>query len=51
MHLNFTADSLVFGRKNRENAPKTFSVTLQGENFQDASEFHSKPLRFWTHIS
>jgi len=51
MRLNFTEDSFVFGRKNRENAPRTFSVTLQGENFQDASELHSKPLPFRTHIS
>jgi len=48
MRRNFTADSFVFGRKDQENAHITFSVTLQGENFQDASELHSKPLRFWT---
>jgi len=51
MRLNFTADNFVFGRKDQENAPKTFSVTLQGENFQDVSELHSKPLHFWTQIS
>jgi len=51
MRLNFTADNFVFGRKDQENAPRTFSVTLQGENFQDVSELHSKPLHFWTQIS
>ena len=51
MHLNFTADSFIFGCKVQENAPRTFSVTLRGENFQDVSKLHSKPLRFWTHIS
>jgi len=51
MRLNFTADSFVFGRKNQENVPRTFSVTLQGKNFQDASELHSKPLRFWRNNS
>jgi len=46
MRLIFTADSFVFARKKQENAPRTFSVTLQGENFQDASDLHSEPLRF-----
>ena len=85
MRLNFTANSFVFGRINRENAARTFYIKharqkpqkcvwtsqqtasfldekietmrpelflwpLQGENVQDAPEFHRKLLRFWTHI-
>jgi len=45
------ANSFVFGRKYRENAPRTFLSSCQGENFQNASELNSKPLRFWTHKS
>jgi len=46
MRLNFTADSFVFGRKNRENVPRTFSVTLQGENFQDGLNFTANRFVF-----
>jgi len=49
MCLNFTANSFVFGRTNRANAPRTFLSSWQGENFQNASELNIKPLRFWTH--
>ena len=31
--------------------PELFLQSLQGENFQTASEFHGKQLRFWTHKS
>jgi len=51
MRRNLTANSFVFGRKYRENAPRTFLSSCQGENFQNASELNSKPLRFWTHKS
>jgi len=51
MRLNFTAKGFVFGRINREIAPRTFSCTSQCENFQNASELHVKQLRFWTHNS
>jgi len=51
MRLNFMANSFVFGRKNRGIAPRTFSQSLQGENFQNTSKFHRKKLRFWTHKS
>ena len=51
MRLNFTANRFICGHTNRGIAPKTFSVNLQAENFQDASKFHGKPLRFWTHKS
>jgi len=86
MRLNFTANSFVFGRTNRENAPRSFFTNLarrllpkcvetsrqtasfldakfrkmcpelflqsvQDENFQNASELHSKLLHFWTHKS
>ena len=49
--LNLMANSFVFRRKNRENVPRTFLSSWQGENFQIASELNSKPLRFWTHKS
>jgi len=51
MRLNFTTNNFVFGRINRKNAPRTFLQSLQGENFRNASEFHGKQLRFWTHKS
>jgi len=51
MRLNFTANSFVFGGKNRENALRTFLSSWQGKNFQNASELNSKPLHFWTHKS
>jgi len=51
MHLNFTANSFVFGRKNGENALRTFLSSWQGESFQKSSELNSKPLRFWAHKS
>ena len=31
--------------------PQFFLYILQAENFQNASEFHDKQLRFWTHKS
>jgi len=31
MRLNFTANRFVFGRKNREYAPRTFSAKLAGK--------------------
>jgi len=48
MRPNLTANSSVFWRKNRENAPISFLWSLHGENFQNPSEFHGKLLRFWT---
>jgi len=30
MHLNFTANSFIFGRKNRDNAPRTVSAKFAG---------------------
>ena len=51
MRLNFRANSFVFGCTNREIVPRTFSVNLQAENVQNASEFHGKQLCFWTHKS
>jgi len=48
MHLNFTANSFVFGHINRKYVPRTFSVNLASENFENASELHGKQLRFWT---
>jgi len=50
MHLNFTANSFVFGHIKRENAPRNFLQSLQGENFQHAFELHSKHS-FWAHKS
>jgi len=32
--LNLTANSFVFGRKNRDNAPRTFSAKLAGKELQ-----------------
>jgi len=49
MRLNSTANSFVFGHKNRDNAPRTLLYTLQGENFQNASKLCRKQLHFWTH--
>jgi len=51
MRLNFTANSFIFGRINREIAPRTFLCISQSENFQNASQFHVKQLHFWTHKS
>ena len=45
MRLNFTANNFVFG------CTELFLQSLQGEKFQNASELHSKQLRFWTHKS
>jgi len=41
----------VCGHINQKNAPRTFLQTLQVENFQNASELHSKQFRFWMHKS
>jgi len=49
MRLNPAANSFTFGRKNRENASRTLFYKSCKEDFQNASELHSKPLRFWTH--
>jgi len=48
---NFTANSFVFGRINRDNAPRNLLLNMIADNFQNASEHHGKQLRFWTHIS
>jgi len=50
MRLNITAKSYVFGRINREKAPRAFSAKL-AKNFKNVSELHSKQLGFWTHKS
>jgi len=51
MHLNFAGKSFIVGHIKREIVPRTFSVILASENFRNASELHSKQLRFWTHKS
>jgi len=40
-----------FNTKIVELRPELFLWNLQAENFQNASEFHGKQLRFWTHKS
>ena len=40
-----------FNTKIVELRPELFLWNLQAENFQNASEFHSKQLRSWTHKS
>ena len=51
MLLNFMANSFVFGRINCQNVHRTFLQSLQGENFQNASQLNSKLLHLWTHKS
>jgi len=51
MVLNFIASSLVFGHTNRENLSRNFSVNVEGGDFRNAFEFHSKQFNFWTHTS
>jgi len=46
MRPNFMANISVFGRKNRDNVPRTLFINLKGENFQNASELNSKQLHF-----
>jgi len=36
LRLNFTANSFVFGRTNREIAPRTFSVNLAGKDLPES---------------
>ena len=51
IRLKFAANSFVFGRKSRDNAPRTFLQPTQGENFRTSSELPRKQLHFWTHKS
>jgi len=44
MRLDFTANSVVFARKNRENAPRTFLQTLEADNSKNVPELHGKQL-------
>jgi len=47
MRLNFTANTFIFGRKNRENATRTF-FNLQSENLQNTPGLYGKQLRLCT---
>jgi len=49
MRLNITANSLIFGRTNCDNAPWIFLINLARRELQNVPEFHSKQLRFWMH--
>jgi len=51
MRLNFTANSFVFERINREKASRTFYTKHARRKGKIGSELHNKKLRFWTQKS
>jgi len=46
MHLNVTANSFVYGRINRENLSRTFSVNLGGGELPKMHRTSLKTLKF-----